>query len=228
MIALQGSLQSFLDASKLFSIAMLIAALYTAGTGITQRVGDPTGHSKVPPKTALYDMMLSMLASTFSIFPVMVVYIIKRRDPPGSTSSNRRPLLFGIGVTTLIWVLSVMEAFMSLYGNFDYPEGEEDSADALEYNCDWRGSAHYWVGMRAAQYLLLACPLFLGLVTVFLVTGFGVPGVVTKPFLSQCRQYWRLAIAWINLLVMWGILGFFYWVRHKIDETVGHLNESNE
>lgn len=116
---------------------------------------------------------------------------------------------------------------MSLYGNLDYKYGEMTSDYAYEI-CDWRGSAHYWVGMRAAQSLLLFCPLFLVLVTGFLITGFGLSGVVNNPLIARCRRLWRLIIAWIHLLAMWGILGFFTRVRHQIDSTVGHLNESNE
>lgn len=228
IIGLQQSLQYFLDASNLFSIAMLVAAIYLSGAGLAKRNTDPDLIDYPRAKTALYDMLLSMLASTFSIFPVMIAYTIKRRDPSHSPNYKHRPIWFGTAILSLIWILSVVEAFMSLYGNFDYEDGEAESADAKKYNCDWRGSVNYWVGMRAAQHLLLACPIFLVLVTVFLITGFGIPGVVDKPFIARCRHLWRLVIAWINLLAMWGILGFFTWVRHKIDITVGHLNESNE
>lgn len=227
IVGLQESLQDFLDASQLFSIAMLVAAVYLSGRGMQQRNEDPNLDHKVPPKTAIYDMLLSMLASTFSIFPVMMAYTIKRRDPPGSIKHKRRPMWLGMSTLSLIWVLSVMEAFMSLYGNPDYKFGEINS-DYSQQNCDWRGSVHYWVGMRAAQALLLFCPLFLVLVTGFLITGFGLSGVVDKPLITRCRHLWRLIIAWISLLAMWGILGFFTWVRHQIDRTVGHLNESNE
>lgn len=226
IIGLQESLQYFLDASNLFSIAMLVAAIYLSGAKVAKRKTDPHADDFPRPETDLYDMLLSMLASMFSIFPVMIAYTIKRRDPSHSTNHKHRPIWFGTAMLLLIWILSVMEAFMSLYGNLDYEDGEAESADAKE-NCDWRGSVNYWVGMKAAQYLLLACPLFLVLVTVFLITGFGIPGVVDKPLIARCRHLWRLVIAWINLLAMWGILGFFTWVRHKVDITVGH-NESNE
>lgn len=183
-------------------------------------------------------MFLSMLASTFSIFPVMIACTIKRRDPSNSTNRKRRPTWLGIAILTLMWILSVTEAFLSLYGNLDYEFHEELEHEEIEGEsgdsyyawaiCDRRHSAHYWVGMKAAQYLLLTCPIFLVLVTVFLITGFGYPGVVDKPLVAHCRHVWRLIVAWICLLSMWGILGFFTWLRHNIDATVGHLNESNE
>lgn len=234
ILGLQESLQDFLDASKLFSIAMLAAAIYLSGKGIVQRKvlenSDPEQAQPPPEKTVLYDMFLSMLASTFSIFPVMMASTIKGRDPSDSTQYKRRPIWLGTAILTLIWVLSVMEAVMSLYGNIDYGGYHEGDyyRKLAQYNCDWRSAAHYWVGMTAAQLLLVACPLILVLITVFLITGFGIPGVADKQLVVHCRQLWRLVVAWTMLLVMWGILGFFTWVRHKIDATMGHLNESNE
>lgn len=135
IFGLQESLQYFLDASQLFSVAMLVAALYLSGRGIKQRTEHADVTTNVTPKTALYDMLLSMLASTFSIFPVMIAYTIKRRDPPGTINHKGRPIWLGIATLLLIWILSVMEAFMSLYGNPDYEYGEVDSADAYEI-CD--------------------------------------------------------------------------------------------
>lgn len=236
ILALQESVQDFLDASKLFSIAMLAAAIYLSGKGIVQRKAweDPNSQQarQLPKKTVLYDMFLSMLASTFSIFPVMMASTIKGRDPLDSNQHKRRPIWLGIAILTLIWVLSVIEATLSLYGNIDYEDNNAGEGDEYrewaQYMCDWRSAAHYWAGMKAAQYLLVACPLILVLITVFLITGFGMPGVVDKRLVADCRQLWRLVVAWIMLLVMWGILGFFTWVRHKIDATMGHLNESNE
>ncbi|KAG8164017.1 hypothetical protein KVR01_005935 [Diaporthe batatas] len=227
VVGLQESLQNFLDASEFFSIAMLVAALYLSSTGLRERK-EPGSNNQVPQKTALYDMLLSMLASTFSVFPVIIAYSIKRRHPPDSEKYNLRPALLSMAILSLIWILSVVEAFISLYGNLDYDYGEADAVYAKEYNCDWRASINYWVGMRAAQALLLFCPLFFVIMTGFLITGFGISGVVHKPLVARCRRLWRLVIAWVNLLAMWGVLGFFTWVRHKIDLTVGHLNESNE
>ncbi|KAH8778527.1 hypothetical protein F5883DRAFT_693296 [Diaporthe sp. PMI_573] len=126
VVGLQELLQNFLDASELFSIAMLVAALYLSGKGIVQRkdFDNPDATTNVPPKIALYDMLLSMLASTFSIFPVIIAYTIQRRHPSDSMNHKHRPTWFGVAILLLIWVLSVMEAFMSLYGNLDYKYGE--------------------------------------------------------------------------------------------------------
>lgn len=82
--------------------------------------------------------------------------------------------------------------------------------------------------MIAAQYLIIAGPLIWFVLTVFVLTGFRIPGILHKPWMVRWRSFWRLGIAWFNLLAMWGVLGFFTWVRHKIDQTVGHLNEANK
>lgn len=52
IVGLQESSQDFLEASELFSIAMLVAALYISGTGITNRQEG----SDIPRKTAMYDV----------------------------------------------------------------------------------------------------------------------------------------------------------------------------
>lgn len=56
IVGLQESLQEFLDASELFSIAMLVAALYISGMGISQRQKDSLGSTILAQKTALYDV----------------------------------------------------------------------------------------------------------------------------------------------------------------------------
>lgn len=149
------------------------------------------------PSSSLYDMFLSMLASTFSIFPVMMASTIKVRDPLDSTQYKRRSIWLGTVVLTMKWVLSVMEAIMSLYRNIDYGDNHEgdDDREWAQYYWDWRGAGHYWVGMMAAQCLLVSCQLTLILITVFLITGFGVPVVVDKPLVAHCRYLWRLIVS---------------------------------
>ncbi|KAK7723735.1 hypothetical protein SLS64_000064 [Diaporthe eres] len=151
----------------LFSIAMPVAALYMSGKGTAQR-RSPLADTEVPGDSVLYDMMLSMLAATFSIFPVTILYAMQRRDSDCSFKKREYQAWVCRAVLALIWMLGAAEVYASLYGNFDYDH--RDHYDSVDYmlNCDWRGSVHYWDGR------------------------------------------------------------FFTWVRHKIDMTVGHLNEANK
>lgn len=229
--AFRRSLKDFLKASQLFSVTMLFAAVYISGTGTTQRKETQrgSGPADIPHGSVLYDMMLSMLASTFSMFPVMILYTIQRRDVQDSLKTKNLEVWFGRIIMTLIWILGIIEAFLSVYGNPDYDDHmSKDYNEFAELNCDWRVSFKYWYGMTAAQVLLIICPLLWPVVTVFLFTGFGKPGIIDKPWVKRWRSYWRLVIAWITLLVMWSLLGFFSWVRHKIDGMIGDLNESNK
>lgn len=228
--AFQHSMKGFLDAAQVFSVAMLFAAVYISAQGVALRKENAAkgkyGPVEIPHGSALYDMMLSMLASTFSIFPVLILYTIQRRHATDTLKTTGRPIWFGRIILALMWMLGVMEAFLSLYGNFDYDKRHESSRFAKE-NCDWR-STTYWTGMRAAQVLFIVGPIVWLLITIFLLTGFGRPGIIDKPFVASWRSHWRLVIAWINLLAMWAILWFFTWVRHKINHAIGHLSESNE
>lgn len=224
--AFRCSTKDFLDAAVLFSIAVLVAAVYISAAGVAQRQESKQEAIDIPHGSVLYDMMLSMLASTFSIFPVIILYAIQRRQVTNSLKTTQRPIWFSRLILTLIWVLGVMEAFLSLYGNFDY-DTRHESRKFAKQNCDWR-STTYWTGMRAAQVIFIAGPIIWLFITIFLLTGFGKPGIVEKPSIAAWRSHWRLAIAWVNLLAMWAILGFFTWVRHKIDHSMEQLNESNE
>lgn len=67
----------------LLSIAMLVAAPYMSGKVTAQRTS-PLAYTEVPGDSVLYDMMLSMLAATFSIFPVTILYAMQRRDSDSS------------------------------------------------------------------------------------------------------------------------------------------------
>lgn len=144
--AFRSSLNAFLSTSMLFSIAMLVAALYMSGNGIAWRrsMDRDTG---IITDSALYDMMLSMLAATFSIFPVMILYAIQRRESDCSFNKGENQVWVRRAVVVLIWMLGVAEVYTSLRGNLDYDERKYANNYHME-NCDWRGSVHYWEGSK--------------------------------------------------------------------------------
>lgn len=132
----------------LFSIAMLAAALFMSGRGTAQRISPLGAASDIPTDSALYDMMLSMLAATFSIFPVMILYAMQRRDSDFSFNKRENQVWVSRAVLVLIWMLAAGEVYASLYGNFDYDFREYENT-YHEENCDWRGSVHYWDGSKS-------------------------------------------------------------------------------
>lgn len=146
--AFRGALNSFLGASMLFSIAMLVAALYMSGKGTAQRTSPLGTNTEIPTDSALYDMMLSMLAATFSIFPVMILYAIQRRESDCSFKRSEKQVWVRRAVLVLIWMLGAAEVYASLYGNYDYDYREYENTYHRE-NCDWRGSVHYWAGSES-------------------------------------------------------------------------------
>lgn len=150
--AFRSSLNAFLGTSMLFSIAMLAAALYMSGKGTAQRISPLGVASDIPTDSALYDMMLSMLAAMFSIFPVMILYAMQRRESDFSFNKRENQVWVSRAVLVLIWMLGVAEVWASLYGNFDYDYREFENAFHKE-NCDWRGSVHYWDGSKSFRSL---------------------------------------------------------------------------
>lgn len=146
--AFRSSLNAFLGTSMLFSIAMLAAALYMSGKGTAQRISPLGAASDIPTDSALYDMMLSMLAATFSVLPVMILYAMQRRESDFSFKKRENQVWVSRAVLVLIWLLGAAEVWASLYGNFDYDYREFENAYHVE-NCDWRGSVHYWDGSKS-------------------------------------------------------------------------------
>lgn len=146
--AFRSSLNAFLGTSMLFSIAMLAAALYMSGKGTAQRRSPLGNDIEILSDSALYDMMLSMLAATFSIFPVMILYAMQRRESDFSFNKRENQVWVSRAVLMLIWMLGAAEVYASLYGNFDYDYREYENTYHRE-NCDWRGSVHYWDGSKS-------------------------------------------------------------------------------
>lgn len=124
----------------------------------------------------------------------------------------------------------VLAVYISPRGEYDYeyrhyPKEEEK---IVHNNCDQRGGVPYWDGIKAAQYLVVGAPVLWLLLTLFILTGFRISGVVEKPWVSRWQAAWRLVVAWINIVCMWGLLAYFTILRHRINVTAGHLDAEDE
>jgi hypothetical protein len=119
--AFRGSLGSFLSASMLMSIVMLGAGVYTSAFGRDDyRRGNP---NQVLPYlgSAIYDMVLSLLAGVFSIFPVLLLYALmgrhgggrgKKKDGQGKAPDIHRVWLRRT-VLVIIWCLGAALAYLA-------------------------------------------------------------------------------------------------------------------
>jgi hypothetical protein len=233
----RGSLDSFLAASMLISVVMLGAGVYTSAYGRDDyRRSNP---NQVLPYlgSAIYDMVLSLLAGTFSIFPVLLLYALMGRHGGGGGKRKggksgpapdihrvwlRRTVLF------MIWCLGAALVYLAPRGDVDYLERHDEDATWNQDFCDQRGGANYWRGMKAAQFLVIGAPLTYLVLTTFVLTGFGIPGVVDKPWVVRWRSVWRLGVAWLNMLAMWGLLAYFTVLRHRIIKTAGGLDNEDK
>jgi hypothetical protein len=242
----RGSLGSFLSASMLISIVMLGAGVYISAFG-----RDPLRRSSTNPNQALpylssaiYDMVLSLLAGVFSIFPVLLLYALMGRHEGGDSTSKKKK---GAGdggaqqqqpdihrvwlrrcVLAAIWCLGAALVYLAPRGDIDYYDRHDSKADWNTDFCDKRGGANYWRGMKAAQFLVIGAPLTYLVLTTFVLTGFGIPGVVDRPWVVKWRSVWRLGIAWLNMLAMWGLLVYFTVLRHRIIKTAGGLDNEDK
>lgn len=234
----RGSLGSFLSASMLMSIVMLAAGVYISAFGrddVRRSTSNPN-QSLPYLSSAIYDMVLSLLAGVFSIFPVLLLYALMGRH--GGDSSKRKGVKGGEPdihrvwlrrcVLAAIWCLGGALVYLAPRGDIDYYDRHDADASWNTDFCDQRGGTNYWRGMKAAQFLVVGAPLTYIVLTTFLITGFGIPGVVDKPWVTKWRSVWRLGVAWLNMLAMWGLLGYFTVLRHRIIKTAGGLDNEDK
>jgi hypothetical protein len=243
----RGSLGTFLSASMLISVVMLGAGVCMSAFG-----RDPLRRSNSNPNQALpylssaiYDMVLSLMAGVFSIFPVLLLYALMGRHGGDSTRSKRKkasgddkskgatqPDIHRVWlrrcVLGVIWCLGGALVYLAPRGDVDYYDRHDHSADWNTDFCDQRGGVNYWRGVKAAQFLVVGAPLAYMLTTAFVVTGFGIPGLVDKAWVARWRAVWRLGIAWLNMLAMWGLLAYFTVLRHRIIKTAGGLDNEDK
>ncbi|KAF4817274.1 hypothetical protein CGCTS75_v012402 [Colletotrichum tropicale] len=209
----RGSLDMFLSGAMLIAVAMLGAALYSS---ITNKEEREKVNPDLPSGEAVYEMALSLIASNFSVFPVMLLYALVKHD--GHRKWLHRAVLF------ILWGLSASVVYMAPRAEVDYAERKSGHAN---FDCDQRGS-QYWHVVKATQFLVIGLPLLWLIITILLTTGFKIPGLVDKPWVKTWRSIWRLLIAWINLFLMWGILAYFTHFRQKIIDAAGGLDKNDK
>jgi hypothetical protein len=230
----RGSLDSFLTATMLMSVVLLGAAIYISGERVHQNSPDNTQEQLPYLSSAIYDTVLSLLASVFSVFPVMLLYALmgrhgvrqKKKGHAGRSPDVHRVWLRRC-VLGLIWAMAATQVYLAPRGDLSYWERHDPDADQYTDFCDQRGGTAYWNGLKAGQFLVVGAPLLWLFLTTFLITGFGIPGIQDRPWVVKWRSVWRLGIAWLNMLLMWGILGYFTRLRHKIIHTAGGLDNED-
>lgn len=237
----RGSLDAFLAASMLMSVVMLIAGIYASCIGRDTHDSNP--NQPLPYlSSAIYDMVLSLLASVFSVFPVLLLYALMGRhggrgisrdktQPEDKKKTSSPPDIHRVwlrrGVLFVIWCLGAAEVYLAPRGDIDYNQRHDEDATMKTDFCDHRGGASYWYGMKAAQFLVIGAPLTWLVLTTFVITGFWIPGLANRPWVTRWRSVWRLTIAWLNMLIMWGLLAYFTVLRHEIIKTADGIDNDD-
>ncbi|EXF78270.1 hypothetical protein CFIO01_00265 [Colletotrichum fioriniae PJ7] len=209
----RGSLDMFLSGSMLIAVAMLGASVYSAATNFKER---SEVNPDLPSADAIYEQALALIASNYSVFPVMLLYALAKHD--GHRKWLHRSVL------ALLWGLSVTVVYLAPRAEIDYKERKSGHRN---FECDQRGS-QYWPVVKATQFLVIALPMIWLLLTLFVTTGFKIPGMIDKPWVQRWRSCWRMLVAWINLLVMWGILGYFTHFRQKIINAADGIDKNDK
>ncbi|KAL2879320.1 hypothetical protein SGCOL_005448 [Colletotrichum sp. CLE4] len=209
----RGSLDMFLSGSMLIAVAMLGASVYSAATNFKE---NSETNPDLPSADARYEQALALIASNYSVFPVMLLYALAKHD--GHRKWLHRSVL------ALLWGLSVTVVYLAPRAEIDYKERKSGHRN---FDCDQRGS-QYWPVVKATQFLVIALPIIWLLLTLFVTTGFKIPGMIDKPWIKRWRSCWRMLVAWINLLVMWGILGYFTHFRQKIINAADGIDKNDK
>ncbi|GJC92778.1 C6 zinc finger domain containing protein [Colletotrichum higginsianum] len=211
--AFRGSLDIFLGGAMLISVAMLGASVYASATNFKER---SESNPDLPTSDSIYEMALALIASNFSVFPVMLLYALAKHD--GHRKWLHRSVLL------LLWGLSVTVVYLAPRGEVDYALRKSGHRN---FECDQRGS-QYWKAVKATQFLVVGLPLMWLVLTIFLTTGFKIPGMVDRPWVKRWRSMWRLSVAWVNMLIMWAILAYFTQFRQKIIDAAGGLDKNDK
>lgn len=147
----RGSLGTFLAASMLMSVVLLGAAIYiTGGKAKTVKARqDRDDQSQQLPylSSAIYDMVLSLLASVFSVFPVLLLYsLMGRHQRPTSkkgSDGSRLPDVHRVWlrrvVLVIIWALAATQVYLAPRGDLNYNERHNPDAEMYTDFCDHRG-----------------------------------------------------------------------------------------
>lgn len=250
----RGSLSGFLSSAMLISIAVICASLYLNRIGLEANFTNVISHNVDADGASTnlqfpfhgsktYDMILSFLASTFSVFPVLLLYAMKgsSRGSSGSgdpkteqgtesehESGSKHNLWIRRSAIVVIWILYTVQVFLSSRGNPDYNTRHDPDQEANIDPCNHRGGTEYWLAMHVAEVIVIVAPLLWIIVTVFLVTGFGSRAVVNNRWIRRWRTIWRLGVAWVNLVIMWAVFFYFAQLRVAIIETAGGTDEQND
>jgi hypothetical protein len=210
----------------LMSLAMLCAGLYLCVHGMNNQAALPDTSDFPYHSSTAYDMLLSFRASTFSVLPILVLYSLKspNTESPSRSKKDMNRVWMRRVVLVAIWILGIVQTFLSPRGNPDY-----NSRQNAEYDpCDVRGGPDYWRDTEEAMIYVIVVPVVWMVITAFFVTGFGIPSVVNTRWIRGLRSVWRFGIAWAVCGLMWAILFFFLELRDKILSTAGSSDSQND
>ncbi|SPO01917.1 uncharacterized protein DNG_04590 [Cephalotrichum gorgonifer] len=211
-----GSLDGFVSAAMLMSMAVIVAVIYISAKGTKTRKTIALSEKlmlMLNDSAGAYDMILSLIASSFSVFPVLVFNILlstRDRGAPGDKGHRKshRVWIRRVGLL-VIWALLVAVVVLSPRGNLDYDDRHNKEQYANFDPCNKRGGTTYWRAMNVALGLAIGPPVLWLAITLFIETGFGSKAVMSRPWVPAFWRFWDLGIAWSCMGIMWGLLVYF-------------------
>ncbi|KLU85593.1 hypothetical protein MAPG_04616 [Magnaporthiopsis poae ATCC 64411] len=236
MDAFRGTLESFLLASILLAVAMLVAGIFVIAEKIENRAKPP--NEQELNNASFYDVPLSVLACAFAVFPVLAAYSVMSHPGQGESGAHKKWLTRASLV--VVWLLGIAVVYMAPLGEPDFQpnENEKKAEEQLRTQlgvkedlwawCDHRGGDRYRNALKAAMAMVVAGPLLWAFLFLFLHTGFFISGIAGTKRLSVWLPWCRLAMGWICLAVTWGVLAYLQWLRQKLRDATGRLGDDGK
>jgi hypothetical protein len=201
------SVRVFFESASVLGIAVLVASIYitvkTANYRNEKRQGD------LPYLfTDFYDNKLALLASIFSVLPVVVLSLM--HDQGARRKWQRGTLL------VIVYILCVALTFLAPQAEWD-----DTTLGGQPILCDQRGGETYRNGLGTIEGLCIAIPVTWMLVTIAVKNPLGNDFLGKFRFLHVLRQYWSKITGLVAIVVMWIFLGIFLSTRDTIIRANG-------
>lgn len=229
----QESLREFLDASLIFSLAMVLASIVSSSLTLfavrdqSATVPDPYALARTSLQVPLQSSVLfSTFAALFTLFPAIALH----SSAPASLRRKKwRTFLWALlgALTLAMFALSRVAAdqalaFMSTTQNPTWRD--PDGQMTFEYYCLERS---YSASVKLSILIFFVAACASGVIYFLMLPVWALHTVQDTPIAQKLRDAWSVVAAVLATLTMWAAFATFYFFRQRIGERSGGTNKDH-